>query len=176
VSVLGSDFPTTSTGVRVEVGSTPGIPSNGSSFSAALAGVQGGLSGHATTFGRAIIGPSLTQSREHWLVRGGRIDISSADTHSVTMRGDFGTGRLAHSVDRDCVSRETGEGQVQAMSSPAPTSVARHLGQGCRQRNVRCHGGVYDKSGAVCVRSPPALRRWPGGPTRLDGGHVFVSG
>jgi menaquinol-cytochrome c reductase iron-sulfur subunit len=123
--------------------------------------------------GGAIAGPAFTRRQDNWLSAGTLDNLVDGEPMPVVIRVSREDG-YAQVVDRQVVFLvKTGENAVTALSS-----TCTHLG--CRvswvvetqQLKCPCHGGVYDKTGAVVAGPPPApLPRFS---TRIEGGQVLV--
>jgi Rieske Fe-S protein len=143
-------------------------------LSRAIGGIQAVIGGTlGVILGGAILSPSFARRRENWLGAGALNDLTDNEPTPVTIRLVRDDG-YAQIVDRQVVFLvKTGESQVTALSS-----VCTHLG--CRvswdaeQQSLLCpcHGGVFDRTGAVKDGPPPApLAQLP---TRIDGELVLV--
>jgi len=142
---------------------------------AAVHGVIGGTL--AMVLGSAVFSPSFARRRENWLAAGPLGDLIDNEPTPVTLRLARDDG-YAQIVDRQVVflvkrTSSTGEAQVTALSS-----VCTHLG--CRVSwdaekealQCPCHGGVYDRSGAVVAGPPPVPLETL--PTKIEGEQVLV--
>ena len=121
----------------------------------------------------AIAAPAFTRRQDNWLVAGALDDLVDNEPMPVVIRVSREDG-YAQVVDRQVVFLvKTGESSVTALSS-----TCTHLG--CRvswvpeaqQLKCPCHGGVYDRTGAVVSGPPPAPL--PRLSTRIEGGQVLV--
>jgi menaquinol-cytochrome c reductase iron-sulfur subunit len=131
----------------------------------------------AVVLGRSILSPSFARRRESWLPAGSVSDLVDNEPTPVTIRVAREDG-YAKIVDRQVVflvksAAAGGEAQVVALSS-----VCTHLG--CRvswdaereELRCPCHGGVFDRTGAVKTGPPPApLARLQ---ARIEGEQVLV--
>jgi menaquinol-cytochrome c reductase iron-sulfur subunit len=127
----------------------------------------------AFLLGGSVLSPSFARRQESWLAAGSLADLLENEPVPVAIRLVREDG-YAHVVDRQVVFLiKTGESSVDALSS-----VCTHLG--CRvswhaesaELRCPCHGGVFDRNGAVKAGPPPApltkLR------TRIDGERILV--
>ena len=127
----------------------------------------------AFVLGGAILSPSLGKRAENWLTAGSLANLPDNEPTPVTIRVARQDG-YSQVVDRQVVFLvKTGDNDVRALSS-----TCTHLG--CRvswdteaqQLKCPCHGGVYDRTGAVVAGPPPApLAKLT---TRIDGDQVLV--
>lgn len=127
----------------------------------------------AFILGSSILSPSFARRREQWLGAGTLSDLVENEPTPIAIRVARSDG-YAQIVDRQVVFLvRTGERDVSALSS-----VCTHLG--CRvswnaereELQCPCHGGVFDRSGAVKTGPPPEpLARVP---VRVEGEHVLV--
>jgi Rieske Fe-S protein len=142
-------------------------------LAAAIITIQGIIGGTlAVVLGGAIIGPSFLRRRETWLKAGSLDALNENEPTPVTIRVARQDG-YTQTVERQVVFLvKSGEG-VKALSS-----TCTHLG--CRvswdaeakQLKCPCHGGVYDRTGAVVAGPPPApLASLM---TRIDAGQVLI--
>jgi Rieske Fe-S protein len=142
-------------------------------LAAAINTIQGIIGGTlAVVLGGAIIGPSFLRRRETWLKAGSLDALNENEPTPVTIRVARQDG-YTQTVERQVVFLvKSGEG-VKALSS-----TCTHLG--CRvswdaeakQLKCPCHGGVYDRTGAVVAGPPPApLASLM---TRIDAGQVLI--
>lgn len=123
--------------------------------------------------GGAIAAPAFVRRQDNWLAAGAFDDLVDDEPTPVVIRVSREDG-YAQVVDRQIVFLvKTGDNSVRALSS-----TCTHLG--CRvswvadtqQLKCPCHGGVYDKTGAVVAGPPPAAL--PSLSTRIEGGQVLV--
>jgi Rieske Fe-S protein len=135
-----------------------------------IEGIIGGTL--AVVLGGATIGPSFLRRRETWLKAGSLDALNENEPTPVTIRVARQDG-YTQTVERQVVFLvKSGDG-VKALSS-----TCTHLG--CRvswdaeakQLKCPCHGGVYDRTGAVVAGPPPApLASLM---TRIDAGEVLI--
>jgi quinol---cytochrome c reductase iron-sulfur subunit, bacillus type len=122
--------------------------------------------------GGAIAAPAWIRRDENWLNAGALDDLTDGEPTPVVIRVARQDG-YAQVVDRQVVFLVKNEETVRALSS-----TCTHLG--CRvswvaeaqQLKCPCHGGVYDKTGAVVAGPPPAPL--PSLETRIEDGRVLV--
>jgi Rieske Fe-S protein len=144
------------------------------SFLAAAVNTIHGIIGAtlAVLLGGAVVGPSFLRRRETWLKAGSLDALSEGEPTPVTIRVSRQDG-YTQSVERQTVFLVKSGEKVTALSS-----TCTHLG--CRvswdaeakQLKCPCHGGVYDRTGAVIAGPPPApLARLM---TRVEGDQVLV--
>jgi Rieske Fe-S protein len=142
-------------------------------LAAAINTIQGIIGGTlAVVLGGAIIGPSFLRRRETWLKAGSLDALNENEPTPVTIRVARQDG-YTQTVERQVVFLvKSGDG-VKALSS-----TCTHLG--CRvswdaeakQLKCPCHGGVYDRTGAVVAGPPPApLASLM---TRIDAGQILI--
>ena len=142
-------------------------------LAAAINTIQGIIGGTlAMVLGAAVIGPSFLRRRETWLKAGSLDALNENEPTPVTIRVARQDG-YTQTVERQVVFLvKSGDG-VKALSS-----TCTHLG--CRvswdaeaeQLKCPCHGGVYDRTGAVVAGPPPApLASLM---TRIDAGQVLI--
>jgi Rieske Fe-S protein len=126
----------------------------------------------AVLLGGAVVGPSFLRRRETW-VKAGTLDALAEDEPTpVTLRVSKQDG-FTQTVERYVVFLVKSGERVTALSS-----TCTHLG--CRvswdseskQLTCPCHGGVYDRTGAVIAGPPPAPLATM--TTRVDGDQVFI--
>ena len=126
----------------------------------------------AIVTGGAVLGPSFLRRQATWLSAGSVTDLADNEATPVTVRVTRQDG-YTQAVDRQVIFLVKSAGGIKALSS-----TCTHLG--CRvswdtdakQFKCPCHGGVYDKTGAVVAGPPPApLASLM---TRVDGDQVFV--
>jgi Rieske Fe-S protein len=140
----------------------------------AIAALQVAIGGTlAFLLGSSILSPSFARRRETWLPAATLGDLAENEPVPVAVRvaGDDG---YTQRVDRQVVFLvRTSESTVDALSA-----VCTHLGCGvswnaeAQELRCPCHGGVFDRHGAVKAGPPPApLTRLP---TRIDGDRIMV--
>lgn len=127
----------------------------------------------AFVLGGAVASPALGTRRTAWLPATSLDSLPLDEPTPVTLRVTREDG-YHQVVDRQVVFLvRTGEADVTALSS-----VCTHLG--CRVSwdaadgalKCPCHGGAFDRTGAVTAGPPPApLDRLP---TRLEGDQILV--
>jgi Rieske Fe-S protein len=122
--------------------------------------------------GRTIAGPALGAKRASWWPAATMSDLIDGEPTPVMIRRARTDG-YRQTVDREVVFLIRNSGQVTALSS-----TCTHLG--CRIAwdaeaavlKCPCHGGRFDRDGAVTAGPPPApLARFP---TRIESGQVMV--
>jgi Rieske Fe-S protein len=122
--------------------------------------------------GGSILSPGLARRREDWLTAGNLSDLVDNEPTAVTVRVARADG-YSQVVDRRVVFLVRNGDAVTALSS-----TCTHLG--CRvswnvtsqELRCPCHGGVFDRTGAVKSGPPPApLASYA---TRVDDGRVLV--
>ena len=136
--------------------------------------VQAGFAGAlAFILGGSILSPSFARRRENWIAAATMADLTVNKPVPVTIRiaRDDGYTQI---VDRQVVFLvKTGDASVTALSS-----VCTHLG--CRvswsaaaeELRCPCHGGVFDRRGAVKSGPPPApLAALP---SKVEGEQILV--
>lgn len=142
-------------------------------LAAAVTTIQGIIGGTlAVLLGGAVVGPSFLRRRETWLKAGSLDALSEGEPTPVTIRVSHQDG-YTQSVERQVVFLVKSGENVTALSS-----TCTHLG--CRvswdaeakQLKCPCHGGVYDRTGAVIAGPPPAPLATL--MTRVDGDQVLV--
>ncbi len=154
----------------------PGVPSpeRRRFFARTILAIQAAIGGTlAVILGGSILSPGFAGRRETWIGAGVLGDLLENEPTPVTVRVAREDG-YAQIVDRQVVFLvRTGESEVTALSS-----LCTHLG--CRVRwdasagslKCPCHGGAFDRTGAVIAGPPPAaLAKLP---TRIDGDRVLV--
>jgi Rieske Fe-S protein len=139
-----------------------------------VAAIQGAIGGTlALLLGGAVAAPAFGTRRTHWWPAADIDDLGDNEPTPVTIRVTREDG-YSQVVDRQVVFLvKTGASQVTALSS-----TCTHLG--CRVSwdpatqalKCPCHGGVFDRTGAVTAGPPPAPL--PTLETRVDGNQVFV--
>jgi menaquinol-cytochrome c reductase iron-sulfur subunit len=126
----------------------------------------------AVVAGGAIVGPSLLRRQQTWLNAASLDALTEGEPTPVTVRVARQDG-YTQTVDRQVIFLVKTGGSVKALSS-----TCTHLG--CRvswdaqakQLKCPCHGGVYDRTGAVVSGPPPApLASLM---TRVDGDQVLI--
>jgi Rieske Fe-S protein len=142
-------------------------------LAAAINIIQGIIGGTlAVVLGRAVVGPSFLRRRETWLNAGSLDALVENEPTPVTIRVARQDG-YTQTIERQVVFLvKSGDG-VKALSS-----TCTHLG--CRvswdadakQLKCPCHGGVYDRTGAVVSGPPPAPLATL--MTRVDAGQVLI--
>jgi menaquinol-cytochrome c reductase iron-sulfur subunit len=143
-------------------------------LAAAIATMHAAIGGTlAFILGGSILSPSFARRQESWLPAGTIDDLTGEEPMPVAIRVARDDG-YAQVVDRQVVFLvKTGPSSVIALSS-----VCTHLG--CRvswnadaqELRCPCHGGVFDRHGAVKSGPPPApLTKLP---ARIDGGRILV--
>jgi quinol---cytochrome c reductase iron-sulfur subunit, bacillus type len=142
-------------------------------LAAAINTIQGIIGGAlAVVLGGAVVGPSFLRRRETWLKAGSLDALNENEPTPVTLRVARQDG-YTQTVERQVVFLvRSGQG-VKALSS-----TCTHLG--CRvswdaeakQLKCPCHGGVYDRTGAVVAGPPPAPLALL--MTRIDDGQVLI--
>jgi Rieske Fe-S protein len=139
-----------------------------------IAAIQAAIGGAlGVILGGAIISPGLGKRQENWLPAASLSDLPQDEPTLGTLRVTREDG-YSQAVDRRTVFLvRTNDTQVTALDS-----TCTHLG--CRVSwdpqaqllKCPCHGGQYDRTGAVKAGPPPApLARMN---TRVDGGQVLV--
>jgi Rieske Fe-S protein len=143
-------------------------------LSGAITAIQGAI-GATLTFllGGAVVSPAFGTRRTNWWPAGAVGDLPDNEPTPITIRVTREDG-YSQVVDRQVVFLvKTGDAQVTALSS-----TCTHLG--CRvswnadEQTLKCpcHGGVFDRTGAVKAGPPPApLERLS---TRIEGERVLV--
>ncbi|MGH9346416.1 MAG: ubiquinol-cytochrome c reductase iron-sulfur subunit [Vicinamibacterales bacterium] len=127
----------------------------------------------AVVLGGSVLSSSFARRRETWLAAGALGDLLDSEPTAVTIRIARDDGH-AQIVDRQVVFLvRTGETEVTALSSLCTHLGCRVRWDGDRQALVcPCHGGVFDRTGAVTAGPPPApLAKLP---ARIDGDQVLV--
>ena len=142
-------------------------------FAAIVNSIQAIIGGIvAVLLGGAVAGPSFQRRRESWLPAGSLDALNEGEPTPVTLRVARQDG-YTQTVERQVVFLVKSGDSVKALSS-----TCTHLG--CRvswdaeakQLKCPCHGGVYDKTGAVIAGPPPAPL--PSLMTRIDGDQVLI--
>src|SRR5262249_28803869 len=143
-------------------------------FSRVIQIVQGSIGAViAVLAGGAIAGPALVRDQENWLAAAALDDLVDGQPTPVVLRVARDDG-YAQTVDRQVIFLvRSGESAVHALSS-----TCTHLG--CRvswvpesqQLKCPCHGGVYDRNGAVLSGPPPAPLASLS--TKVEDGQVLV--
>ncbi|HXW04476.1 MAG TPA: Rieske (2Fe-2S) protein [Vicinamibacterales bacterium] len=142
-------------------------------FATATVLIQGAI-GAAVAFlmGAAVVAPVFGRRRESWLPAGNLDDLFDNEPTPVAVRVVREDG-YTHVVDRQVVFLVRNGPQVTALSS-----TCTHLG--CRVSwdaaaqvlKCPCHGGVFDRTGAVKAGPPPGPLAAI--PTRVEGDRVLV--
>jgi Rieske Fe-S protein len=126
----------------------------------------------AVIAGGAVIGPSFLRRQTTWLNAGSVDALADDQATPVTVRVARQDG-YTQTVDRQVIFLVKSAGGIRALSS-----TCTHLG--CRVSwdadaklfKCPCHGGIYDKTGAVVAGPPPApLASLM---TRVDGDEIFI--
>ncbi len=107
--------------------------------------------------GGAVVSPALATREERWLPAARLHDLPHNEPTPVTLRVAREDG-YAQVVDRRTVFLvRTGESQVTALDSTC-THLGCRVGWDPEAQELRCpcHGGVYDRTGAVKSGPPPA--------------------
>ena len=142
-------------------------------LAAVVNSIQGVIGGTvAVLLGGAVIGPSFLRRRETWLKAAVLDALNEGEPTPVAIRVARQDG-YTQTVERRVVFLVKSGESVKALSS-----TCTHLG--CRvswdaeaqQLKCPCHGGVYDRAGAVISGPPPAPL--PTLNTRVDGDQVLV--
>ena len=153
----------------------PEDPTRRRLLSRAIVGIQALMAGVvAFVAGGAIAAPAFTRRAGSWWPAGRALDdLVEGEPTPVTVSRSRQDG-YTRVVDRQVVFLiRTGDGQVTALSS-----TCTHLG--CRVRwdaadeqlKCPCHGGVFDRTGAV-VSGPPS-QPLATVATRIEDGRVMV--
>jgi len=152
---------------------TQGPPERRRFLAAAVNSIQALIGGTlAVLLGGAVVGPSFLRRRETWLKAGSLDALTDDEPMPVTLRVSRQDG-FTQTVERQVVFLVKSGERVTALSS-----TCTHLG--CRvswdseakQLKCPCHGGVYDRTGAVIAGPPPAPLATL--TTRVDGDQVFI--
>lgn len=122
--------------------------------------------------GGAIASPALARRQENWLPAARLRQLPEGEPTPVVVRIVRRDG-FSEYIDRRTVFLVRGGAQVTALDS-----TCTHLG--CRvswdaesaQLKCPCHGGVYDRTGAVVAGPPPQPLAQIA--TRLDGDQILV--
>jgi quinol---cytochrome c reductase iron-sulfur subunit, bacillus type len=142
-------------------------------LAAAVNTIQGAIGGTlAVLLGGGVVGPSFLRRRETWLKAATLDALTEDEPTPVTLRVSRQDG-FTQTVERYVVFLVKSGERVTALSS-----TCTHLG--CRvgwdseakQLKCPCHGGVYDRTGAVIAGPPPAPLATV--ITRVDGDQVFI--
>ena len=139
----------------------------------AIASIQAAIGGAVALVLGGVLVPPFKQRRDSWLDAGTLSQLHPTNPTPVMLRVARDDG-YTQVVDRQVVFLvKTGEAQVTALSS-----TCTHLGcrvswdAGAQALTCPCHGGMYDRTGAVIAGPPPAplatLR------TRIEGDRVLV--
>jgi Rieske Fe-S protein len=142
-------------------------------LSAAIATLQGAVAATlAFILGGAVVSPAFGTRRSNWWPAAAFDDLPDNEPLPVTIRVTRDDG-YAQVVDRQVVFLVKAGDDVSALSS-----TCTHLG--CRVSwnaddqtlNCPCHGGVFDRTGAVKAGPPPApLEKLP---IRREGDQILV--
>ena len=154
--------------------SSPDVPERRRFLARVITAIHAVIGGTvAVIVGGAIVSPIFRTRRENWLTAANLTDLPENRPTPVTVRVAREDG-YNQVVDRRTVFLvRTGESQVTALDS-----TCTHLG--CRVSwnaddqtlKCPCHGGVFDKTGAVKSGPPPApLAKLP---AKIDGDNVLV--
>lgn len=155
---------------------TPGSPDveRRRFLSRVIATIQGALGATlAVLAGGAAAAPAFGSRRTNWWPAAAVDDLADNEPTPITIRVTRDDG-YSQVVDRQVVFLvKTGASQVTALSS-----TCTHLG--CRVSwdpsaqvlKCPCHGGVFDRTGAVRAGPPPAPL--PAVETRIEGNQVLV--
>ena len=144
-------------------------------LSGVIATIQGAIGATlAFLVGGAAAAPAFGSRRTNWWPAAPLDDLADNEPTPVTIRVTREDG-YSQIVDRQVVFLvKTGPGQVTALSS-----TCTHLG--CRVSwnaadqvlKCPCHGGVFDRTGAVKAGPPPSALATI--ETRVDGDQVLVN-
>jgi Rieske Fe-S protein len=110
----------------------------------------------AFVMGGTVIGPSLGAKRTSWWPAGTIADLIDREPTPVTIRRAYSDG-YRQTVNREVVFLIKTNDKVTALSS-----TCTHLGcrvawdPGAAVLKCPCHGGTFDRSGAVKSGPPPA--------------------
>jgi len=142
-------------------------------LAAAVNSIQAAIGGTlAVLLGGAVVGPSFLRRREAWLKAGSLDALTDEEPMPVTIRVSRQDG-FTQTVERQVVFLVKSGERVTALSS-----TCTHLGcrvswdSAAKQLKCPCHGGVYDRTGAVIAGPPPAPLAMI--TTRVDGDQVFI--
>ncbi len=126
----------------------------------------------AFVLGGAVVGPSFLRRRESWLKAASLDALNEGEPTPVTVRVARQDG-YTQTIERQVVFLVKSGDSVSALSS-----TCTHLGcrvswdKDAQQLKCPCHGGVYDRTGAVIAGPPPApLASLM---TRIDNGDVLI--
>lgn len=142
-------------------------------LAAAVNSIQGIIGGTLTVLlGGAILGPSFLRRRETWLTAGSLDALTEGEPTPVTIRVARPDG-YTQTVERQVVFLVKSGESVTALSSTCTHLGCRVSWDGeAKQLKCPCHGGVYDRTGAVISGPPPApLASLM---TRIDGDQILV--
>jgi Rieske Fe-S protein len=139
-----------------------------------IATLQAAIGGTlAFVLGGSILSPSFARRQENWVAAGTLADLAEHEPVPVAIRVAREDG-YTRVVDRQVVFLvKTGESNVVALSS-----VCTHLGcrvswnRDAQELHCPCHGGVYDRHGAVKAGPPPAPLTTLH--TKVDGERILV--
>jgi quinol---cytochrome c reductase iron-sulfur subunit, bacillus type len=139
----------------------------------AIKAIQGAIGGTVALMVGGAISAPLRRHEDNWLAAATLAELVPGQPTPVMLRVTRDDG-YTQVVDRRVVFLvRTGDTQVTALSS-----TCTHLG--CRVSwdaegqvlRCPCHGGTYDRNGAVIAGPPP--KPLPTLPTRIDGNQVLV--
>jgi Rieske Fe-S protein len=143
-------------------------------LSGAITAIQGAIAATlAFVFGGAILSPAFGTRRSTWWPAAALDDLPDNEPTPISIRVTREDG-YSQVVERQVVFLV----KTSALEVTALSSTCTHLG--CRvswnadDQTLRCpcHGGVFDRTGAVKAGPPPApLEKLP---TRLDGDQILV--
>jgi Rieske Fe-S protein len=142
-------------------------------FARALAAIQTAMGATvAFVMGGTVIGPAFGAKRANWWPAASMSDLIDGEPTPVTIRRAHTDG-YRQTVDREVVFLIRSNGTVKALSS-----TCTHLG--CRVAwdaeaallKCPCHGGTFDRNGAVTSGPPPAPLATLA--TRIESGQVLV--
>jgi menaquinol-cytochrome c reductase iron-sulfur subunit len=122
--------------------------------------------------GGSIVSPGLAGRRENWLTAGSLADLIDNEPTPVTVRVAREDG-YSQVVDRQVVFLVRSGDAVTALSSTC-THLGCRVSWSVESQELRCpcHGGVFDRTGAVKAGPPPTpLATFP---TRITEGRVEV--
>jgi Rieske Fe-S protein len=142
-------------------------------FSRALAALQTAMGATvAFVMGGTVIGPAFGARRANWWPAASMSDLIEGEPTPVTIRRAHTDG-YRQTVDREVVFLIRTNGGVKALSS-----TCTHLGcrvawdAGAALLKCPCHGGTFDRNGAVTSGPPPAPLATLA--TRIESGQVLV--
>lgn len=139
-----------------------------------ITAVQGAIGATlAFILGGAVAAPALGRRRADWWPAGSLAQLPTGDPAPVTIRVTREDG-YRQVVDRQVVFLvRTGDHEITALSSECT-----HLGcrvswdPGDQTLRCPCHGGAFDRTGAVTAGPPPAPLETLA--TRIEGDQVLV--